>query len=130
MCIIFLAPQCPSSYAGGQLKLITSLEAKLEISLCVDPTSLSPIHCTKLEVRHQGEWYDKCKFCTKLAMQWREGKANECAEQDKAEAERLEKRRSFEIEIVKKEEGSVKKTQSENTKENGRRPSWTGRCCA
>lgn len=130
MCIFFLAPQCPSNYAGGQLMLITALEASPEIGLCVDPTSLSPIHCAKLEVRHKRAWYDRCQWCTKLATQWREGKVNECAEMDQAEAEKLEKRKSFEKEIVKREEEVVKKSQDEANKENGGFQKWSGRCCA
>ena len=103
MCIIFLAPQCPSKCADGDVKLTNSLEAKPDIGLCVDPTSYSPIHCGKLQVRHKVEWYDKCEWCTDLATKWRDGKENECAVRDRAEAERLEKRRSLEMEIVMKE---------------------------
>jgi hypothetical protein len=130
MCIIFLAPQCPSKRSGGDFKLITSLEAKPDIGLCVDPTSYSPIHCGKLEVRHKVEWYDKCQWCTDIATKWREGKENECAEIDRAEAEKLEKRRSLEMEIVKKEEEIVKKAPEKNMMENERPHSRDRRCCA
>lgn len=109
MCIIFLAPQCPSKCPGGAFKLITSLEGQPDIGRCVDPTSYSPIHCGKLEVRHKAEWYDKCQWCTDLATKWREGKENRCAERDRAEAERLAKRRSLDMEIVKREEEIIKK---------------------
>jgi hypothetical protein len=129
MCIIFLAPQCPSNYASGHLVLLNSLESRPDIGLCVDPTSLSPIHCTKLEVRHKRAWYDKCQWCTKFATQWREGKVNECKEMDKAEAEKLEKRKSFEKEIVKREEEIVKKSQGEANKENEGPPDKSGRFC-
>lgn len=109
--------------------MIHSLDAKPEIGLCVDPSSLSPIHCTKLEVRHKRAWYDKCLWCTKLAVQWREGRVNECAEIDKAEAEKLEKRKSLEMEILKREQEVAKKTRSEANKEYDQIPSWTGRVC-
>ena len=130
MCIIFLPQRCPSRVAGGQLELVQSLEARPEIGLCVDPTSYSAIHCFKLEVRHKGDWYGKCRRCTDLATRWREGKENECATKDKAEVEKLEKRRSLEMEIMKREEEIVKKTQEQATKENEGCPNWSERCCA
>lgn len=130
MCIIFLSPQCLSQDLDSQLKLTQSLEAQLDIGLCVDPTSHSAIHCAKLEVRHKGDWYEKCGCCTNLARQWREGKENECAVKDKAEAEKVEKRRSLEMEIMKREEEIVKSYPNAATKENGHYPRWTGRCRA
>jgi len=111
MCIIFLGPECPSHYASGHLKLVSSLERKLEIGLCVDPTSYSAVHCKKLQVRHKGIWYDKCDWCTDLATQWREGKVNQCAEMDRVEAQRLEMRKALERETEKREEEIVKKSQ-------------------
>lgn len=130
MCIIFLAPHCPSNYAGGKLKLFTSLESKLEVGLCVDPTSYSPFHCKKLEVRHKGDWYDKCKWCTDLARQWREGKENDCTELDRAEEERLERIKSLELEIVTREEDLAKKSRSRANKENVAPPSSMWTACA
>lgn len=130
MCIIFLAPECLSQYAGGHLKLVTSLERKLEIGLCVDPTSYSAVHCKKLQVRHKGRWYDKCGWCTDLATQWREGKANQYAEMDKVEAGKLEMRRSFERETEKREEEIVKNSQRENPNKNQDSHCWTGTSCA
>jgi hypothetical protein len=109
--------------------LIASLNDKPEIGLCVDPSSLSPIHCTKLEVRHKRAWYDNCAWCTKLAVQWRKGKVNECAEIDKAEAEKLEKRKSLEMEIVKREHEVAVKSRSEANKHDDEIPSWAGRLC-
>ena len=130
MCIIFLARECLSKCAGGHLKLVHSLGTNLEIGRCVDPTSFSPIHCSKLEVRHKGEWYERCASCTDLAERWRDRKENECADMDKAEAAKIEKRRSFEMEIVRKEEEVVKKSHSQVTEEDGIYTGWTGRCCA
>jgi len=129
MCIIFLAPECLSQYAGGHLKLVTSLEQKLEIGLCVDPTSYSAVHCKNLQVRHKGIWYDKCGWCTDLATRWREGKVNQCAEMDKVEAEKLEMRRSFERETEKREEEIVK-SQRESSNKNQDLHCWTGTSCA
>ena len=117
MCILFLAPQCPSTYVSGQLKLVACLEAKPEIGLCVDPTSLSPIHCTKLEVRHKGAWYEKCQWCTNLATRWRNGKVNECAEMDKIEAEKLKKSKSREMEIMRREEKIMRREEKIMRKE-------------
>ena len=130
MCIIFLDPQCSSRFAGGDLKLVASLENQCDIGLCVDPTSASPIHCAKLEARHKLDWYDKCQWCTDMAIQWRDGKVNELAQYDKAAADKLDKRKSFEMEIVKREEEIVKKTKECAMKENEGCPDWTGRCCA
>jgi hypothetical protein len=130
MCIIFLAPECPSQYADGHLKLVTSLERKLEIGLCVDPTSYSAVHCKKLQVRHKGIWYDKCDWCTDLAIQWREGKVNQCAEMDKVEAEKLEMRKAFEREVNRREEEMVKKSQREDSNDNQDSHCWTGTSCA
>lgn len=130
MCIIFLASDCPSKFAGGELKLVTSLENGLEIGRCVDPTSASPIHCAKLQVRHKLAWYDKCQWCTEMATLWREGKVNELAEYDKVEVERLDKRKSFEMEILKREEEIAKKTKENTTNETEGHQNWAGRCCA
>jgi hypothetical protein len=130
MCIIFLAPQCLSTEAAGQTKLYQSLGAELEIGRCVDPTSYSPIHCSNLEVRHQGQWYEKCLWCSEMAKQWREGKENQCAGVDEAEAKKLEERRSFESEILRREEDAVRVTHSQTTtKEESGQVDWTGRCC-
>jgi hypothetical protein len=118
MCIIFLGPECPSHYAGGHLELVTSLERKLDIGLCVDPTSYSAVHCKKLQVRHKGIWYDKCDWCTDLATQWREGKVNQCAEMDRVEAEKLKMRKALERETEKREEEMAKKSQRESSNEN------------
>jgi hypothetical protein len=118
MCIIFLGPDCPSQYDGGHLELVASLEQKLEIGRCVDPTSHSAIHCEKLQVRHKGIWYDKCDWCTDLATQWREGKVNQYTEMDRAEAEMLEMRKTLEREIEKREEEIMKKSQRESSSGN------------
>jgi tRNA U54 and U55 pseudouridine synthase Pus10 len=125
MCIIFLGPECSAHYADSHLKLVASLERKLEIGLCVDPTSYSAVHCKKLQVRHKGIWYDKCDWCTDLATQWREGKVNQYAEMDRVEAEKLEMRKTLERETEKREEEIMKKGQRESSNENQGSHFWT-----